>query len=93
MQLFWIITEIYYCSNILQKYELFIIILKKRNLSLNRNLQFVIATTMSLITDEILDFCKEHKIIISSSLDGPEDLLNSNRPDQERIVIKNLLKA
>ena len=40
---------------------------KKRNLSLNRNLQFVIATTMSLITDEILDFCKEHKIIISSS--------------------------
>ena len=53
---------------------------KKRNLSLNRNLQFVIATTMSLITDEILDFCKEHKIIISSSLDGPEDLHNSNRP-------------
>ena len=53
---------------------------KKRNLIFNRDLQFVIATTMSLITDEILSFCKEHKIIISSSLDGPEDLHNLNRP-------------
>jgi len=45
-----------------------------------RDLQFVITTTLSLITDEILDFCKEHKIFLSSSLDGPEDLHNRNRP-------------
>jgi His-Xaa-Ser system radical SAM maturase HxsB len=45
-----------------------------------RNLQFVIATTLSLLTDDILLFCKEHDIIISSSLDGPESLHNSNRP-------------
>jgi len=53
---------------------------KEINLKLNRDLEFVIATTLSLITDEILEFCKGHSIILSSSLDGPEDLHNSNRP-------------
>jgi len=45
-----------------------------------RDLQFVIATTLSLLTDDILLFCKEHDIVISSSLDGPETLHNTNRP-------------
>jgi len=53
---------------------------KKRNEVFNRDLQFVIATTLSLITEEILSFCKEHNIVLSSSLDGPEDLHNQNRP-------------
>lgn len=51
-----------------------------RNIVANRKLAFVIATTLSLITDEILDFCKLHKIQLSTSLDGPEALHNSNRP-------------
>ncbi len=46
----------------------------------NRDLQFVITTTLSLVDDEILAFCKDHKIYLSSSLDGPEDLHNRNRP-------------
>lgn len=45
-----------------------------------RDPQFVIATTLSLITDKALDFCKDPKIFLSSSLDGPEDLQNRNRP-------------
>ncbi len=53
---------------------------KRINDAEKRDLQFVITTTLSLITDEILDFCKEHKISLSSSLDGPEDLHNKNRP-------------
>ncbi len=53
---------------------------KARNKTLGRDIQFVIATTLSLLTDEILDFCREHKIMLSSSLDGPEDLHNQNRP-------------
>lgn len=51
-----------------------------RNIVANRKLAFVIATTLSLITDEILNFCKLHKILLSTSLDGPETLHNSNRP-------------
>lgn len=62
-----------------------------------RDLQFVITTTLSLITDEILDFCKEHKIFLSSSLDGPEDLHNRNRPrpgkDSYSRFVEGLQKA
>lgn len=50
------------------------------NLAEKRRLQFVIATNLALITDEILEFCKAHKVLISTSLDGPKDLHNSNRP-------------
>lgn len=46
----------------------------------HRSLEFVIATNLALLTDEILDFCKDHDILISTSLDGPQDLHNANRP-------------
>jgi uncharacterized protein len=50
-----------------------------RNTEHGRNLQFVITTNLSLINDEILDFCQEHNIYLSTSLDGPEDIHNRNR--------------
>ena len=53
---------------------------EQRNLSAARDLQFVIATNLALVTDEMLAFCAEHGIHISTSLDGPEDLHNRNRP-------------
>lgn len=53
---------------------------EKRNQNLGRNLAFVIATTLSLLTDEVLMFCKAHNIFLSSSLDGSEELHNTNRP-------------
>ena len=53
---------------------------KKRNELEKRDLQFVIATNLSPLTNEMLAFCKEHDILISTSLDGPADLHNSNRP-------------
>lgn len=45
-----------------------------------RDLQFVITTTLSLATDEILEYCRDHRIYLSSSLDGPSELHNKNRP-------------
>ena len=45
-----------------------------------RPLQFVITTNLALLTDEILEFCKAFDILISTSLDGPADLHNANRP-------------
>jgi len=53
---------------------------KRINLEAARDLEFVIATNLALITEEILDFCKGHRILISTSLDGPEKLHNKNRP-------------
>jgi len=52
----------------------------KLNLSHNKFIDFVIATNLALIDREILHFCKENKVHISTSLDGPEDLHNKNRP-------------
>jgi len=45
-----------------------------------RHLAFVIATNLALVTDEVLDFCSKHRIHISTSLDGPAELHNRNRP-------------
>lgn len=52
-----------------------------RNISdSNRQLNFVITTNLALISDEIIEFCRLHKVDISTSLDGPRDLHNKNRP-------------
>ncbi len=45
-----------------------------------KNLIFVIATNLALLDDAVLDFCGDHGIYISTSLDGPADLHNKNRP-------------
>lgn len=45
-----------------------------------RDLSFVIATNLTLLSDEVLEFCQQHDVFISTSLDGPEDLHNRNRP-------------
>jgi His-Xaa-Ser system radical SAM maturase HxsB len=51
-----------------------------KNQEAKRDLQFVIATNLAVLTDEMLDFCKEHRVLLSTSLDGPVDLHNANRP-------------
>jgi uncharacterized protein len=50
------------------------------NLDEHRDVQFVIATNLAVVTDEMLDFCRHHDVHISTSLDGPADLHNANRP-------------
>jgi His-Xaa-Ser system radical SAM maturase HxsB len=53
---------------------------KERAVSRGKRLQFVITTNLALLNDQILDFCAEHGIVMSTSLDGPRDLHNKNRP-------------
>ena len=53
---------------------------EKRNTDRQKDLAFVIATNLALVTPEILEFCRAHSIQISTSLDGPKDLHNANRP-------------
>lgn len=45
-----------------------------------KRLSFVAATNLAVITEEMLDFCAAYQIDISTSLDGPRDLHNKNRP-------------
>lgn len=56
---------------------------KKRNQHSGKNVAFVIATNLALISRNILEFCREHSILISTSLDGPQALHNANRPRPE----------
>jgi uncharacterized protein len=45
-----------------------------------KKLDFVIASNLALLTNEHLIFCKAHDVLLSTSLDGPADLHNKNRP-------------
>lgn len=45
-----------------------------------RDLAFVIASNLSRLTDEILEFCRDHRVFLSTSLDGPKDLHDAQRP-------------
>jgi len=45
-----------------------------------KQVDFVIASNLALLTDDILAFCKRNDVLLSTSLDGPADLHNRNRP-------------
>ena len=53
---------------------------ERRNQDHGKDLSFVIATNLALLDDKVLDFCAQHRLYISTSLDGPADLHNKNRP-------------
>src|SRR5262249_25899855 len=53
---------------------------ERRNLEAERDLQFVVATNLAVLTDEMLAFFRDHDVLISTSIDGPADLHNANRP-------------
>lgn len=52
---------------------------KSLNGNENKRLSFVVCTNLSLLTDEMLDFFKEHNVNISTSIDGPAALHDDNR--------------
>ena len=54
------------------------------NTEFGKDLQFVIATNLAVVTDEILEYCRLHNIFISTSLDGPAHIHNKNRPRPEQ---------
>lgn len=52
------------------------------NLFKKRELSFVICTNLCLLNEEMIRYLKKHKCDISTSLDGPKDIHNRNRPLQ-----------
>jgi len=49
-----------------------------------RSLRFVVASTLHQLTNEMCDFFAEHQVYLSTSIDGPQDLHNRNRPAATR---------
>ena len=60
--------------------EKIVLAAEQSSLSTGKKVDFVIASNLALLTDEVLAFCKSHEVIMSTSLDGPADLHNKNRP-------------
>jgi His-Xaa-Ser system radical SAM maturase HxsB len=53
---------------------------KARAAEKSKHLDVVITSNLAFLSDEILDYCREEKIKLSTSLDGPEFIHNANRP-------------
>jgi uncharacterized protein len=45
-----------------------------------KQVDFVITTNLALLNDEVVSFCRDNGVHLSTSLDGPADLHNGNRP-------------
>ncbi len=53
------------------------------NAHYQKNLAFVVCTNLSDVNKDHLEYCKEHKIFISTSLDGPQSLHDLYRTMQD----------
>jgi His-Xaa-Ser system radical SAM maturase HxsB len=51
-----------------------------RNALSRKSVTFVVCTNLTMMTDEMLEFCRRHNIVISTSLDGPARIHDQNRP-------------
>jgi His-Xaa-Ser system radical SAM maturase HxsB len=69
----------------------------RKNADHGKEIEFVVATNLSPLTDEMLEFLREHSILVSTSLDGPAFLHNTNRPrpsrDSYEVTVRNLERA
>jgi uncharacterized protein len=73
------------------------IVLAAKTAVSGKKIDFVIASNLALLTDEHLAFCKSHDVLLSTSLDGPADLHNKNRPrpggNSHELAVKGIKRA
>ncbi len=70
---------------------------KARNETVGKHVDFVICTNLSTLTDDHLEYFKQHNIKISTSLDGPADIHDRNRPftrgSSHAVTVKNIKRC
>ena len=66
---------------------------KERAQVAGRRVRFVMATTLHLLTHDMLVFCRDHGIELSTSLDGPEHVHDANRPNGTRDSFKRTVEG
>ena len=52
---------------------------EKQNKAARKGLEFVICTNMTAVTEEMLAYLRVHKVLVSTSLDGPKSLHDLHR--------------
>ena len=65
----------------------------RRSAKEGRRVRFVMATTLHLMTDDMLVFCRDMDVELSTSLDGPEHVHNANRPNPTRDSFERTLQG
>ncbi|MEY2484193.1 MAG: uncharacterized protein QOK24_2721 [Verrucomicrobiota bacterium] len=72
------------------------IVLEVERLGVGREIEFVITSNLSPLTDDMLEFAGKHRVFFSTSLDGPAELHNRNRPrpgnDSHACVVASIEK-
>ncbi|WP_404294096.1 His-Xaa-Ser system radical SAM maturase HxsB (plasmid) [Microvirga sp. RSM25] len=72
-------------------------LIQARNIQERRRIVFSITSTLHHLTDEVLEFMRIHDFQVSTSLDGPADLHNANRPlpsgDAHALTVQGLQRA
>jgi His-Xaa-Ser system radical SAM maturase HxsB len=53
---------------------------KQEALRYKKKMTYVICTNLAMLTDEMLEYCRDNHVLVSTSLDGPDYIHNSNRP-------------
>ncbi|MFP5248099.1 MAG: His-Xaa-Ser system radical SAM maturase HxsB [Thermoanaerobaculia bacterium] len=70
---------------------------RRRAEETGRQVEFVVTTNLALLDDAMLSFFREHDVFLSTSVDGPEELHNANRPrpgnDSYARCVANLARA
>lgn len=59
--------------------EFGIVLAEEKNKTAQKEIHYVLCTNSIHLTDRLLDICKKYGVVISTSLDGPAFLHNSNR--------------
>jgi len=70
---------------------------KRRAAASQKDVEFVVATNLSFLSDDILAFLKTYNIGVSTSLDGPAFIHNANRPrpgnDAYETTVRGIARA
>lgn len=68
---------------------------EEKNKEAHKEIHYVLCTNSIHLTDRMLDICRRYGVVISTSLDGPEFLHNSNRgkKDSYEKVIAGIAKG
>ena len=68
---------------------------EEKNKEAGKEIHYVLCTNSINLTDRMLDICKKYGVVISTSLDGPEFLHNSNRgkKDSYEKVVAGIAKG
>jgi len=70
---------------------------ERRSEVTNKTVAFVVTTNLALITDEMLEYFRDHNVIVSTSLDGPEFIHNPNRPrpgnNSYQLTVQNIRRT